>query len=219
MAEADHYPQIGGKYEVGRFRFGGADRKLLGQIGDISGKTIVAVAEGDGPYTVEMLNSGAKHVIALDRDTDALHTLEGNVPPDLRDRVQTVKADAFKPLPLADGSADIYLTTRFPNLYNGEQINSLFREAGRVLHDEGQIVFDFATHIKRTDPDGERIRGKKEKRYNLLSGYLTIRKALKDSGFERPKVRLTRVNQDLTESAGYRMKALKLNVSARKKAV
>jgi cyclopropane fatty-acyl-phospholipid synthase-like methyltransferase len=212
---ASRYPNVRPEYSTGSFSFGDPDPRLLDLIGDVSGKRVLDFACGDGPYTDALVKRGAK-VVAADIDENALQTLSKTVNSSL---AVPMVIDAFQGFPLQDGSVDMVVTTRFPNLFSQQEVTDLMREANRVLTPKGEVVFDFATHVKRTGTDGKKKTGATEVKHSIISGFRTVRAIMRDSGFETPKITLTRVNQDLRETAGYKMKNLKLNVKAKKKAV
>lgn len=209
----NRYPDVTPQYRKGSFSYGAPDPRLLTLIGDVDGKKVLDFACGDGPYTDALVKKGAI-VIAADRDVSALRTLRETVD---SQNVLPLVLDAFQGFPIDDSSVDMVLTTRFPNLFSRVEVTELMREANRVLVADGEVVFDFATHIKRIVEEGNEKKGPSEIDHSLISGYRTVKAITKDSGFEKPKITVTRVNQDLRDTAGYQMRNWKLNVKAKVK--
>lgn len=208
MKEASqYYPKINPRYSLeGGSVYGEPDTTTLSLMDRLHGN-VLEVGSGDGRYTHPMLDRKLE-VVAGDVDEKALAILVAKTPKEHSDRVHPVIFDAFEPFPFPDKQFDGVVSTAFLYLFPKEYIRSFMEEAHRVTKDDGQVLIDFVTDRERLDADGGIIKGEKEIAYDSISSHLMLSNAVKDL-FVGSEIKDSLVDQDLLQTAGYRMKAKK----------
>ena len=116
---------------------------------DFSGN-ILNIAAGDGRFN-NMLLETSQSVTAIDIDNSELKTLIENCPKNLAHKLSTIVVDITQEFPFQDATFDGVFCTGTLHLFNKETIIKILKEIKRVLKDNGKIVLDFATDIKRLD--------------------------------------------------------------------
>jgi ubiquinone/menaquinone biosynthesis C-methylase UbiE len=205
-----YYPNITPRYSMdGPSAYGKPDGVTLKLLNRLHGN-VLEVGAGDGRYTHPMLERGLE-VVAGDVDQKALDVLMKKTPENQIDHVKPVIFDAFEPFPFPDKSFDGVVSTAFLYLFPEEYIRNFMEEADRVTKTHGKVVVDFVMNRKRTDELGNEVKGEDEVQYGILSGSGALHGSVQDL-FVDMESEHSYVDQDLLETAGYRMKAEKVSV-------
>lgn len=112
------------------------------------------LAAGDGRYN-DILLKKADKVVATDVDESALSKLYHNTPDKLRDKLETKTNDLTEDFPFKDESFDRIFCTGTLHLFPERILKGILKEIDRVLREEGEIILDFATDIRKEKPNGE----------------------------------------------------------------
>ena len=142
------------------------------------------LAAGDGRYNLELLKK-VDSVVASDIDESALEKLRRQTPARYKRKLQTHVFDMTRHFPFSSSSFNGVFCTSTLHYFPKEILLRIFSEADRVLKPKGKIIVDFATDIKRIQPDGTLYVRKPEPEYSSVEG-----KAMLESLLQRYRVEM-----------------------------
>ena len=137
------------------------------------------LAAGDGRYNSLLLKK-ADHVVATDKDEDALARLRASAPQKYEGKLETKVLDATQKFPYADNSFDGVFCTGALHLFPTKVFRRIAEEIGRVVKPRGKVVIDFATDVKRILPNGSSYTVEGEPQYALTEAKKLIRDVFKN---------------------------------------
>ncbi len=144
----------------------------------ITGKWLNLCA-GDGRFNNHLLNS-ANEVVAVDVDESALQKLIRITPKILSNRLTTKAMNVTKPFPFDDNTFDGVFCVGTLHLFPKPIFKKIFNEIERVLKQNGRIIIDFATDIKRTYSDGSLWIIENEPNYKLKEALAFLKEEFKN---------------------------------------
>ncbi len=145
---------------------------------DIRGRWL-NLAAGDGRYNYLLLKK-ADHVVAADKDADALARLRESALKKYEGKLETKVLDITQRFPYADNSFDGVFCTGTLHLFPTTVFRTIATEMGRVLKPGGKIVIDFAADVKRVKPDGTLFVVDGEPQYSLHDAEKLMIETFKD---------------------------------------
>lgn len=186
--------------------------KILKKI-DISGKWL-NLAAGDGRYN-NLLLQKADAVVASDIDKGALSKLWHNTPTKYKKKLKIKNFNLIKKFPFRKKEFNGLFCMGTLHLFPKKVLTKIISEIDKVLKNDGQIIFDFATDIKRTLPDGKLYIRKGEPKYKINEAIKYLEKALPEYKLEIHK---SKVPEEVVETRGtsYKFKCNFLIVIAQK---
>jgi SAM-dependent methyltransferase len=145
---------------------------------DITGNWL-NLAAGDGRYSNELLEK-VDSLIASDIDRNALNKLWSITSESLQPKLKLKKFNIVHMFPFKENTFDGVFCTGILHLFEKQILKTIFREVDRVLKPKGMFIFDFATDIKRTLPNGSSYKKPSEPDYELEKSVVMIEKLLPD---------------------------------------
>lgn len=133
----------------------------------ITGKWL-NLAAGDGRYNLNLLKK-ADFVVASDIDECALSKLRHVTPQEYKMKLQTSVFDIAQEFPFEDASFDGILCTGTLHLFPRKVLKKIAGEMNRILKQQGKIILDFATDVKRVQNNGKLYSRKSDPQYTLDS--------------------------------------------------
>lgn len=171
-----------------------SDQNLTGIWLDLGG--------GDGRYLDSMINTADK-VYLGDIDEGAISKVWHNLNLEQRKKLIPAVFDITKRFPFNDAEFDGIFCTGFLHLFPGEVIVEMIKEVTRTLKPGGRFIFDFATDIKREQPDGTLVSHEGAPEYTDAQGMDLMLGQLEDN-FKIKHMFKSNVNDDLTkDTLGY----------------
>ncbi len=147
-------------------KWGTPEKETLSAINKLKlSGNILNVAAGDGRFNNVLLEL-SDSVAAVDIDKSDLKNLINNCPLELRDKLDTKVVDITKPFPFKDEVFDCIFCTGTLHLFQKNIIIKILSEMNRVLKENGKIILDFATDIKRLDKKGKKVLFEDEGNYS-----------------------------------------------------
>lgn len=111
-------------------------------------------AAGDGRYNSRLL-AKCNSLVAMDFDESALRKLLDDVCEADQSRVSIQIADITEQLPFGNESFDGIFCTGTLHLFYPLDLQKIFSEMRRVLREPNNVIFDFATDVRRVLPSGD----------------------------------------------------------------
>ena len=181
-------------------KWGTEEKETINAINSIGlSGDILDVAAGDGRF-VNILLEQSNSVTAIDINKEELDCLQNNCSKDLIDKLNTKVVDITKTFPFENNSFDSIFCTGTLHLFSKDKIEFIINEMKRCLKDNGKIVLDFATDIKRYDKDGNEVMFEGEGCYSSDEAILMFNELLSDFSFNIQKSCFSENNLD---NAGY----------------
>jgi len=149
--------------------------KILSKI-KLNGKWL-NLAAGDGRYNSYLLKN-AESVTTNDIDESALSKLWFTTPEEYKNRLKTKVFDITHKFPFSNKTFDGIFCTGTLHLFSEPILKKIFHEIKRVLKNNGTIIIDFATDVKRKLPDGSLKIKKNEIGYHMDQAINLITKLL-----------------------------------------
>jgi ubiquinone/menaquinone biosynthesis C-methylase UbiE len=119
----------------------------------IKGGVWLNLCAGDGRFN-NILVKKADKVIATDIDINPLKKLRRNTSTSLKNKLETQTMDVVDTFPFLDNKFDGVFCTGTLHLFPEKVLRKIAIQIDRVLKVGGQLIIDFATDIKRVQPDG-----------------------------------------------------------------
>ncbi len=145
---------------------------------NISGKWLNLCA-GDGRFNNHLLNK-ANEVVAVDIDKSALQKIIRITPDTLKNRLAIQTMNVTKPFPFKNNTFDGVFCVGTLHLFPKPVFKRILGEIQRILKQNGHIIIDFATDIKRTYPDGSLWIVENEPNYTLTEALTFLKETFKD---------------------------------------
>ena len=181
-------------------KWGIEEKETLNAINKIGlSGNILDVAAGDGRFINELLKL-SQVVTAIDINKEELDCLKNSCPKELLNKLNIELVDITKNFPYEDESFDGAFCTGTLHLFNRDTISFIIKEIERCLKNNGKIVFDFATDIKRYDKDGKEVIFEGEGCYSSEEAILLFNDLLKDFSFS---IQESTFSEDDLYEAGY----------------
>lgn len=138
--------------------------KLLEE--SVSGGRWLNLCAGDGRFNNQLLRL-AGCVMVADIDKGALDKLVRITPDDIKNKLTTKVFNVVKPFPIGNRTFDGVFCVGTLHLFPKDIFRGILREMQGILTEDGKIIIDFATDIKRTFPDGSTWVVKNEPNYSF----------------------------------------------------
>lgn len=140
---------------------------------------VLNVAAGDGRF-LNILLENSKSVTAIDINGDELETLKNNCPPEFISKLKTEVVDITNRFPYQNETYDSIFCTGTLHLFDEDDISFILNEMKRCIKQNGVIILDFATDIKRFDKNGNEVIFKGEGNYKTDEAVELFNKLLYD---------------------------------------
>jgi SAM-dependent methyltransferase len=137
------------------------------------------LAAGDGRYNLDLLKE-ADFVVASDIDEGALYKLRRNTPLIYHTKFSTKIFDLTKPFPFEDRCFDGVLCASTLHYFPKDILQRIISEIDRILKPGGKAIIEFATDIRRIQPDGKLFIREKEAQYTFSEGVEVLKKLFKN---------------------------------------
>jgi len=137
------------------------------------------LSAGDGRYNLNLLKK-ADLVVASDIDKSALEKLQNNTVERYRSKLQIKSFDITKKFLFKNASFDGIFCTGTLHFFPREILRQIILEMSRILKNDGKIIIDFATDIKRILPDGKLYIRKSEPLYEIQEAVKILKDYFKD---------------------------------------
>ena len=160
---------------------------------------VLDVAAGDGRFINELLKI-SESVTAIDIDSKELEILKDNCPEEFINKLKVEVVDIKNKFPYQDNSYDTIFCTGTLHLFDKETISFIISEMKRCLKENGKLILDFATDIKRLDKAGNEIRFEGEGNYTSDEAISLFRELLSDFSLDIQK---STFSEDNLDEAGY----------------
>lgn len=119
-------------------------------------------------------------VIATDIDESALSKLWYTTPKELRYKLKIEVFNILDRLPFPTSFFDGIFCAGTLHYFSERKLVKILREMNRVLKPHGRIILDFATDIKRIQPNGELIIRKGTPQYRLKAAKEMLKNLFND---------------------------------------
>ena len=158
--------------------WGKGDEAMLNvlQTQDISGRWL-NIAAGDGRYHLELLKK-ADSVVVSDIDESAISKLWDSTPKEFQKNVTTAIFDITKRFPFKNNSFEGVFCTGTLHLFHEDVLEKIVFEMDRVLKNNGKMIIDFATDIRRINTDGRHRKKGRRPDHTMETGMAFFRKVL-----------------------------------------
>lgn len=166
----------------------------VGFLGDV-----LDVAAGDGRFLLELLNK-SRSVTAIDIDKKELEALKENCVIEYSNKLKTEIVDITKRFPYQDDTYDTIFCTGTLHLFDKSTIASIIREMNRCLKQDGTMILDFATDIRRLDCNGNEVVFEGEGSYGTDDAIVLFHELLNDCSLDIQKATF---KEDNLDEAGY----------------
>lgn len=182
-------------------KWGKEEKETIEAINNIGfSGNILNIAAGDGRFNNRLLEL-SDSVTAIDIDSDELKILKENCPKNLANKLYLNTVDITKKLPYDDDVFDGIFCTGTLHLFDRETIIKILKEIKRVLKDNGRIVLDFATDIKRLDKNQKQVVIDGEGNYTTEEAIALFEDQFQDFSLNIEVA--TFMEEDLDDDAGY----------------
>lgn len=161
---------------------------------------ILNVAAGDGRFNNKILESADK-VMAIDILESELKLLKEDCYEDLKDKLFTKVVDITQKIPFEDDKFDGIFCSGTLHLFNKETIAKILEEMSRILKENGKILLDFATDIRRLDKNNNPVIFDDEGNYHTEEAIEFFKEQL--NNFDLNIEVFTFIEEDLEEDVGY----------------
>ena len=166
----------------------------IGFLGDV-----LDVAAGDGRFLLELLNK-SRSVTAIDIDKKELEMLKENCAIEYRNKLKTEIVDITKRFPYQDETYDTIFCTGTLHLFDKSTIASIIREMNRCLKQDGTMILDFATDIRRLDCNDNEVVFESEGSYGTDDAIALFHELLNNCSLDIQKATF---KEDNLDEAGY----------------
>ncbi len=181
-------------------RWGKEEKETLIAINQIQSLgNVLDVAAGDGRF-LNILLEKSKSVTAIDLDNDELEKLKINCQKDFINKLKIEKVDITKRFPYQDETYDTIFCTGTLHLFDKTTISFILDEMKRCLKQNGIIILDFATNIKRLDKNGNEVVFEDEGNYSTEEAIELFNELLHDFSLN---IQIASFNEENLDDVGY----------------
>ena len=181
-------------------RWGKEEKETLIAINQIQSLgNVLDVAAGDGRF-LNILLEKSKSVTAIDLDNDELEKLKINCQKDFVNKLKIEKVDITKRFPYQDETYDTIFCTGTLHLFDKTTISFILDEMKRCLKQNGIIILDFATNIKRLDKNGNEVVFEDEGNYSTEEAIELFNELLHDFSLS---IQIASFNEENLDDVGY----------------
>lgn len=181
-------------------RWGKEEKETLIAINQIQSLgNVLDVAAGDGRF-LNILLEKSKSVTAIDLDNDELEKLKINCQKDFINKLKIEKVDITKRFPYQDETYDTVFCTGTLHLFDKTTISFILDEMKRCLKQNGIIILDFATNIKRLDKNGNEVVFEDEGNYSTEEAIELFNELLHDFSLN---IQISSFNEENLDDVGY----------------
>ena len=181
-------------------RWGKEEKETLIAINQIQSLgNVLDVAAGDGRF-LNILLEKSKSVTAIDLDNDELEKLKINCQKDFVNKLKIEKVDITKRFPYQDETYDTIFCTGTLHLFDKTTIFFILDEMKRCLKQNGIIILDFATNIKRLDKNGNEVVFEDEGNYSTEEAIELFNELLHDFSLS---IQIASFNEENLDDVGY----------------